>query len=133
MSRLRAWTLGVVALATSWSGAWSLTGTPYGAIVDDLLERFHAQEQACRVAQAPAEACFVVDPGRAALLAEAIEAFLDEHAGAVARGPWSSANGTHRVAIALTDAGWGTLELWLVEVPGHRIEGRFQHLPERGR
>ncbi|MBW6454377.1 MAG: hypothetical protein K0A98_00695 [Trueperaceae bacterium] len=133
MTWFRTPALAVVALVASWAGAWSLAGTPYGAIVDDLLLRFHAQERACRVAQAPAEACFVVDPGRAALLAEAVEAFLAEHAGAVVRGPWSSANGTHRVALSLPDAGWGVLELWLVEVAGHRIEGRFRHLPERGR
>jgi len=133
MNRLRARILVVVALATSWAGAWSLAATPYGAVVDALLRRFHAEERACRVTQVPAEACFVVEAGRAAQLAEGLEAFLAEHAGALVRGDWSSANGTHRVAVALPDAGWGALELWLIEVPGHRIEGRFQHLPERGR
>ncbi|MFO8151522.1 MAG: hypothetical protein R6T93_14675 [Trueperaceae bacterium] len=133
MTWLRAQILvAVVALATSSAGAWSLAGTPYGTVVDDLLRRFHAEEHACRVAQVPAEACFVVEPGRAAQLAEEVETFLEEHAGAVVRGSWSSANGTHRVAITLPDAGWGALELWLTELPGHGVEGRFQHLPERG-
>jgi hypothetical protein len=128
---LRVRTLGIVVLATSWAGAWSLDGTPFGTIVDDLMRRFHAQEQACTVALVPAEACFVVEPGRAAQLAEALETFLVERAGTVVRGGWSSANGAHRVAITLPDAGWGTLELWLTELPDHRLEGRFQHLPER--
>ena len=133
MIRFRVLALAIVVLAAPWAGAWSLAGTPYGAIVGDLLRRFHAQERVCSVAQVPAEACFVVEPGRAAQLAEELEAFIAEHAGAVMRGGWSSANGAHRVAISLPDAGWGVLELWLIELPGHRVEGRFQHLPERGR
>jgi hypothetical protein len=126
-------TLVLVALATSWAAAWSLAATPYAAVVDALLRRFHAHEQACGVGQGPAEACFVVEPGRVAHLAEQLETYLAEQGGAVVRGGWSSANGAHRVAITLPDAGWGALELWLIELPGHRVEGRFQHLPERGR
>lgn len=133
MIRLRGWALVVAAWATSWAAAWSLAGTPYGGVVDALLRRFHAEERACGVTQLPAEACFVVAPGRAAQLAEVVEAFLAEHAGAMVRGDWSSANGAHHVAISLPDAGWGALELWLIEVPGDRIEGRFRHVPERGR
>lgn len=129
MTWLRALVLAV--LATPWAGAWSLDGTPFGPIVDDLLRRFHAQERGCAVAVVPAEACFVVEPGRAAQLAEVLEAFLAEHPGAVVRGGWTSANGAHRVAITLPDAGWGSLELWLSELSDHRVEGRFHHLPER--
>ena len=123
----------LVALTASWAGAWSLAATPYGAIVDDLLRRFHAHEQACGAGQGPGEACFGVEAARAAQLAEELEAFLAAQGGAVVRGGWSSANGAHRVAISLPDTGWGALELWLIELPGHRVEGRFRHLPERGR
>lgn len=131
MIRARVGALLLAALFASWAGAWSLAGTPFAAIVDDLLRRFHAQEQVCRVALAPAQVCFVVEPGRAAQVAEALEASLAEGAGSVARGSWSSANGAHRVVITLPDASWGALELWLTEQPDHRVEGRFQHLPKR--
>jgi hypothetical protein len=129
--RSRVGALLLTALFASWAGAWSLVGTPFAAIVDDLLRRFHAQEQVCRVALAPAQVCFVVEPGRAAQVAEALEAFLAEGTGSVVRGSWSSANGAHRVVITLPDASWGALELWLTEQPDHRVEGRFQHLPKR--
>ncbi len=122
----------LVALASSWAGAWSLAATPYGAVVDALLRRFHAHEHACGITQGSAEACFVVEAARVVQLAEEFEAFLADHGGALVRGGWSSANGAHRVAVTLPDAGWGALELWLIELPGHRVEGRFQHLPERG-
>jgi hypothetical protein len=122
----------LVAMAPSWAGAWSLSATPYGAVVDALLRRFHAHEHACGVTQGLPEACFVVEAARAAQLAEELEAFLGDHGGALVRGGWSSANGAHRVAITLPDAGWGALELWLIELPAHRVEGRFRHVPERG-
>ena len=131
MIRIRVGAVVLAALVASWAGAWSLGGTPFAAIVDDLLRRFHAQEQVCQVALAPAQMCFVVEPGRVAQLAEALEAFLAQGPDAMVRGSWSSANGAHRVAITLTDASWGALELWLTELPDHRVEGRFQHLPKR--
>ncbi len=131
MIRSRLAVLLLIALAGSWAGAWSLAGTPFAAIVDDLMRRFHAREQVCPVALAPAHVCFVVEPGHAAQLAEVLEAFLGRANGAMVRGSWSSANGAHRVAITLPDASWGALELWLTEQPDHRVEGRFQHLPKR--
>lgn len=129
--RLRAPILLLALLVAAWAGAWSLAGTPYGPVVEALLRRFQAHERACALPQLPAEACFVVEPARAAQLAEEVEAYLAERAGAMVRGAWSSANGTHRVALTLPGAGWGSLELWLSELPGHRVMGRFQHLPER--
>lgn len=124
----------LLVLLLAWAlsaSSWGLDDSPFPALIDELLKRFHASSVACEAAVAPALACFVADPGHAANLAEALESYLTEHGGGLQRGPWSSANGTHRVVLTLDDPTWGGVELWLVERPGPRVEGRFEHLPKR--
>jgi len=119
------------ATGLAWA-AGGLASTPFGPLLDDLLGRFHAREQPCDLALGQGDVCFVVRPGHVALLAEAFEAFVADHDGAVQRGTWSSANGAHRVVLALPDPVWGSLELWLAERPGRLVEGWFVRQP-RGR
>lgn len=104
--------------------------TPYGWVVEALLEGFRAEPSACEtVTAAPWPSCFAAEPARATLLAEWLESFLAVHPGVLQRGAWSSANGAHRVALTFRDGAWGVLELWLTEVPGQRVEVRFELLP----
>jgi hypothetical protein len=122
-SLLAAWLVAGMA----WSGG--LATTPYRSLVDDLLERFHAVVRPCRMALDDADLCFLVQPAHVALLAEALEAFIVDHAGSVVRGSWTSANGAHRVILKLTDETWGALELWLAERPDRVVEGWFERRP----
>jgi hypothetical protein len=111
----------------AWS-AGGLAATPFRPLVDDLLERFHAVVRPCGLA-VEGDVCFVVQPSHVALLAVALEAFVDDHGGAVARGAWTSANGAHRVVLMLVDETWGSLELWLAERPDRVVEGWFERRP----
>jgi hypothetical protein len=128
-SRARVLVAAVVMLMAGVAGsAGGLATTPFRPLVDDLLERFHALVRPCGLAVA-GDVCFVVQPSQVALLAEALEVFVDDHGGAVARGAWTSANGAHRVEIRLVDETWGTLELWLAERPDRVVEGWFERRP----
>lgn len=110
--------------------AHAIGGSPYGWVVEALLEGFRAEPIACEVAvPVPWPSCFAAEPARAALLAEWFESFVEGHPGVIERGAWSSANGAHRVTLAFQDGAWGLLELWLIESPGQRVEGRFEFLP----
>jgi hypothetical protein len=121
--------LGVVACAPAWAGGFAMT--PYGALAVDLLERLHAEEVVCPVDLEAAAVCFVVEPGRAAPLAETLEAFVLEGEGRLERGDWRSGNGAHRVTIAFDDDPWGGLEVWFAESGDARVEGRLEHVLRR--
>lgn len=131
MRRLVACCITLVLVGALGAPVRAIGAAPFRALVDGLLERFHASTQPCEAAIAPAIVCFVVQPGQVASLAEALEELIEEHDGAVVRGPWSSANGAHRVVLMLADPTWGGVELWLAERPGRRVEGRLEHLPKR--
>jgi hypothetical protein len=118
-----------VMLVTSMAWSGGLATTPYRPLVDELLERFHAVVRPCGMALDDADLCFLVQPAHVALLAEALEAFIVDHAGSVVRGSWTSANGAHRVILKLTDETWGALELWLAERPDRVVEGWFERRP----
>lgn len=119
----------LILAATAHAG--TIGATPFGTVLEGLLARFHAVVVPCAPSAVPPVACFVVEPGHAAVLAEVLERFVADHGGALRRGPWASANGTHRVLLTLDDAAWGALEVWLTEQPGHRVVGRVEHLPKR--
>lgn len=121
--------VGLLASATAWSGGFA--GTPYGSLAADLLERLHAEEVVCPVDLEAAAVCFVVEPGRAAPLAETLEAFVLEGQGHVERSPWRSGNGAHRVTLAFHDDPWGGLEVWFAESGDARVEGRLEHVLRR--
>jgi hypothetical protein len=108
--------------------AGGLGATPFRPLVDDLLERFHALVRPCGVAT-EGDVCFVAQPSQVALLAEVLEAYVLDHGGAIERGPWTSANGAHRVVLTLGDETWGALELWLAERPDRAVEGWFERRP----
>jgi hypothetical protein len=129
LPRTRTWCLSAVLLVAgvAWS-AGGLAATPFRAFVDDLLGRFHAVVRPCTGA-IEGGVCFVVQPSQVSLLAEVLEAFVEEHEGAVTRGPWTSANGAHRVVLKLVDETWGSLELWLAERPDRVVEGWFERRP----
>lgn len=118
------WALGAAAAA-------GLVGTPYDHVADALLEHLHAERVPCPVAVGDATVCFVAEPARAAPLAEALDAFVVAHAGALAVGPWRSGNGAHRVTLYWEDDLWGGLEVWFAEHGASRVEGRFEHVPKR--
>lgn len=133
LRRTAAWT---VVLAAAWAAvaaaaAASLVGTPYDHVADALLEHLHAERVPCPVAVGEATVCFVVDPARAAPLAEALDAFVADHAGALEAGPWQSGNGAHRVTLYWDDDPWGGLEVWFAEHGATRVEGRFEHVAKR--
>jgi hypothetical protein len=109
--------------------ASDLATTPYRAVVDGLLERFHAESRPCALALGESDACFVVRPARVALLAATLEVYVVEHGGSLYLGAWTSANGAHRVVLTLADEAWGSLELWLAERPDHVVEGWFERDP----
>lgn len=123
--------LATLALLAAVGTAMAIGSTPFASVLDGLLARFHAVEVPCGPSVVPPVACFVVEPGHVAVMAESLEAFLEEHAGGVQRGAWISGNGTHHVLLTLADPAWGALELWLTELPFHRVEGRVEHLPKR--
>lgn len=124
-----------LAAALAWSAfaaaAGGLVGTPYDHVADALLERLHAELVPCPVAVAEATVCFVAEPARAAPLAEALEAFVADHAGALVVGPWQSGNGAHRVTLRWGDDLWGGLEVWFAELGPSRVEGRLEHVAKR--
>ncbi|MDF1521645.1 MAG: hypothetical protein P1P87_02350 [Trueperaceae bacterium] len=111
--------------------AAGLHGSPYGRVAEELLARLHAEPVACPVGLDDAVVCFVVDPARVAPCAEAIEAYVAEHGGALTIGPWSSGNGAYQVTIAHHDDLAGGLEVWLAETGTSRVEGRLEHVPRR--
>jgi len=122
----------LVALLLPLAGTAAANGlatTPFRAVVDTLLERFHAASRPCDLALGEGDVCFVVKPAQVAHVAAALEAFVGEQGGAVQRGAWTSANGAHRVVLTLSDEAWGSLELWLVERTDHVVEGWFERHP----
>ena len=121
--------VGLLACALAWAGGFA--GTPYGVLAADLLELLHAEEVACAVDLDATAVCFVVEPGRAAPLAEALEAFVLEGEGRLERGDWRSGNGAHRVTIAFEDDPWGGLEVWFAESGDARVDGRLEHVSRR--
>ncbi len=111
--------------------AAGLVGTPYDHVADALLEHLHAEKVPCPVGFGEVAVCFVADPARAAPLAEALDVFVAEHAGALEVGPWHSGNGAHRVTLYWEDDLWGGLEVWLAEQGATRVEGRLEHVQRR--
>ena len=120
-----------VAAALTFAAAAGLVGTRYGHVADALLEHLHAELVPCPVAVADATVCFVAEPARAAPLAEALDAFVADHAGALEVGPWQSGNGAHRVTLYWDDDLWGGLEVWFAEHGERRVEGRLEHVEKR--
>lgn len=111
--------------------AGGFAGTPFARVAAELLERLHAEAVTCPVDLEADSVCFVVEPGRAAPLAEALESFVLEEAEVLEVGPWRSGNGTHRVTIAFRDDTWGALEVWFAERDATRVDGRLEHLLRR--
>jgi hypothetical protein len=111
--------------------AGGLGGTPYDQVADALLEHLHAEQVPCPVSIGDASVCFVAEPARAAPLAEALDAFVADHAGALVVGPWRSGNGAHRVTLHWQDDLWGGLEVWFAEQGSTRVEGRLEHVAKR--
>lgn len=121
----------MVGLAFGAAVAAGLVGTPYDHVADALLEHLHAESVPCLVAVGEATVCFVADPARAAPLAEALDTFVADHAGALVVGPWRSGNGAHQVTLHWEDDLWGGLEVWFAELGATRVEGRFEHVAKR--
>lgn len=127
----RRWHILAAAVAIAWAGAAGLAGTPYAVVVDALLDRLHALPVPCAVDLDDLVVCFVADPARAAPLAETLEGYVAEFAGALRHGPWHAGNGTYRVTLWWSNDALGGLEVWLTEVVGARVEGRFELVPRR--
>jgi hypothetical protein len=121
----------VVLWAVGAAAAAGLVGTPYDHVAEALLDHLHAERVPCPVAVGDATVCFVVDPARAAPLAEALDAFVVDHAGALAVGPWRSGNGAHQVTLHWANDLWGGLEVWFAEHGASRVEGRFEYVVKR--
>jgi hypothetical protein len=119
----------LVALLIPTVAANGLATTPFWAVVDTLLERFHATSRPCDLALGEGDVCFLVKPAQVAHLAAALEDFVGEQGGALRRGAWTSANGAHRVVLILSDEAWGSLELWLAERTDLVVEGWFERHP----
>jgi hypothetical protein len=123
--------LPLLAVLAFGSFAFALMPHPYRTTIDALMQRFHATEIACTAPTVPEHYCFLVDVASVVDVAEALEAYLLEHVGAIERGAWSSANGMFSVPLLLADRSWGRVELWVGDRPGGGVMGRFEHTPKR--
>ncbi len=121
--------VGGLACVSAWANGFG--ATPYGLLAAEVLERLHAEEVVCPVDLEAAAICFVVEPGRAAPVAESLEAFVLAGEGRLERGDWRSGNGAHRVTIVFDDDPWGGLEVWFAESGDARVEGRLEHVLRR--
>jgi hypothetical protein len=122
------------ALSSAAAGA-DVLRSPFGPVVQQLLERTHGALAPCELVLASDTVCFTVDPATVAAVAETIEALVAESGGRLVRAPWRSGNGVHSVDLMLSDGMWGALEIWLREegeravsgmirlVPPHRVKG----------
>ena len=130
--RALAWAL---AAALAWSALAARrrgsSGRPTTTSPTPCSSSLHAELVPCPVAVAEATVCFVAEPARAAPLAEALDAFVADHAGALVVGPWQSGNGAHRVTLRWGDDLWGGLEVWFAELGPSRVEGRLEHVAKR--
>jgi len=127
---LRPVAVALVAVALSFSATArdAIDRSPYGPVVADMLERLYASEVPCELTLAPDTRCIIVRPGTVAIVAEALEAVLEEYAGTLLRSEWRSANGVYHVEVRLADELWGVLELWLTEPTGQVVSGRLQYV-----
>jgi hypothetical protein len=103
----------------------------FAPVVTELLASVHAVIVACDVAVERSTICFTLMPGRVAQVAEALEALLEEHAGALVRSAWRSGNGVHHVELLLDDDLWGVLELWLSEPGDRSVSGMLKYVTRR--
>lgn len=123
-----------LAAALTWSMSVAqardvIERSPYGPLLETVLERLHASEYDCELALDPDTRCFVIVPGTVAAAAETLEAIAADFGGALALSPWTSANGVYHVEIRLGDDLWGVLGLWLTESDGQVVNGRVLLVP----
>jgi hypothetical protein len=125
------WRLLIAALLLALPLGSAHAGAPVTLTIERLLERFHAQIHPCPHAQPLWHTCFIVVPGTAAQLAEALELLIREDPKVLWRSDWLAGNGVHQVDLIPGDRAWGILELWLTEIPRQRVEGRIAYLTAR--
>lgn len=120
--------LGLLLFASS---AQAVPSTPFASLVQSLMERFFAVTVACPAAEPDWHTCFRVQPASVVMLAEEVEKLVESSEKGILRSDWLYGNGVHQVYLHVDDTAWGYLELWLVELPGNRVDGRIAHVPRR--
>lgn len=126
--------IGLAVVALAWLATFAqardvIERSPYGPVLEALLERLYASEYACPVALDPDTRCFSIAPGTVAGTAESLSVIVAEFGGALALSEWTSANGVYHVEVRLSDDLWGALGLWLTESDGQVVNGRVLLLP----
>ena len=118
-------------LAFGLSSGLAVPATPFAAVVQGLLERFYSVPVTCPATEPDWHTCFRVQPANVGLLAEEVERLVDLSEKGILRSEWLYGNGVYQVYLHMDDTSWGYLELWLVELPGNRVEGRIAHVSRR--
>lgn len=103
----------------------ALEASPYGLILDDLLQTIYATSIPCGdEATGYAYICFLSKAVGVEHLRDRISGLVAEYeAAGFAMGEWESANGVWATALDFGNEKFGALEIYLAEVPGNNVKG----------